>query len=191
MKKILLPCLFILSGLSLPLSGQEDFIYESFREAWLCPESFDEFASENRAEFNQDFQACAAQLRAYFELVAGSDITPSMLTGGHFNWPAQAYLAYLQDYPGASLSAFLSDIELVAFTGARWLDTPSGELSCQINTELRQAVFDFKTATYLQDEMTLGKDMADLRLEQHRQEVMAPLLNYLKQMQPFFNCNYY
>ncbi|MCB0581372.1 MAG: hypothetical protein KDD10_18930, partial [Phaeodactylibacter sp.] len=36
------------------LFGQENFIYEAFAQAWLHPESFDEYVAEHRQEFSDD-----------------------------------------------------------------------------------------------------------------------------------------
>ena len=195
MKKLLLynllfSILFV-SGFTTPAISQKDFVYNTFQEAWLAPAGFDAYVAEHKAEFNLDYLTCSGQLIAYFQAVASEDVSQDILIGEPFALLPTDYLEYLSAHPGAGVANFLRDIQRVGYEEVAWLDTPSGQMACELQGALRQSVFIYKQTHYLQEEATFGKDLADKELNQYWYEVMSPLFGYLEKMRPFFNCNYY
>ncbi|MCB0616087.1 MAG: hypothetical protein KDC75_22370 [Phaeodactylibacter sp.] len=83
--------------LSVPfLFGQESFIYEAYTEAWLHPESFDQYVAEHQREFNDNLSTCTAQIRDYFNVLYDRDAQRKALCPEESLWHAGTYIKAFQ-----------------------------------------------------------------------------------------------
>ncbi|MCB9293685.1 MAG: hypothetical protein H6559_11275 [Lewinellaceae bacterium] len=173
------------------LFGQENFIYEAFAQAWLHPESFDEYVAEHRQEFSDDLNTCAVQIRDYFNVVYDRDAQRKALCPEESLWHANTYISYLHSNPGVGTGIMIADMNRVASGRDTWAETVSGKATLWLQDKMRQEVFSFKQMNYLKLEAAYGTDVADQYMAGKWQQVLEPLKHYLKDMEVHLRCYYY
>ena len=178
--------------LSVPfLFGQESFIYEAYTEAWLHPESFDQYVAEHQREFNDNLSTCTAQIRDYFNVLYDRDAQRKALCPEESLWHAGTYISYLHSNPGVGMGIMIADMNRVASGREKWAETVSGKATLWLQDKLRQQVFTYKQMNYLKLEATLGTDAADQYIAEKWQRVLEPLKHYLRDMEAHMQCYYY
>ncbi|MCO6476000.1 MAG: hypothetical protein J5I94_05225 [Phaeodactylibacter sp.] len=178
--------------LSIPfLFGQENFIYEAFSEAWLHPESFDEYVAQHQDQFNDNLNTCAVQIRDYFNVLYDRDAQRQALCPEESQWHTGLYISYLHSHPGAGVGIMIADMNRVASGKYKWAETVSGKATLWLQEQLRQQVFCYKERNYLKLEAAFGTEAADQYMAEKWRQVLEPLKHYLKEMEGHMQCYYY
>ena len=181
---------FVVSSLPF-LLGQENFIYQAYCEAWLHPESFDEYVAEHRQQFNDDLNTCALQIRDYFNVLYDRQAQRKALCPEESLWHAGSYISYLHSNPGVGVGIMIADMERVASGRETWAETVSGKATLWLKEQLRLQVFAYKEMNYLSLEAALGTDAADRYMAEKWQQMLEPLNHFLKDMEVHMQCYYY
>ena len=171
--------------------GQENFIYEAYTQAWLHPDSFDEFVAEHQDQFNDNLSTCTIQIRDYFNVLYDRDAQRKALLPEESLWHAGTYVSYLHSNPGVGAGIMITDMGRVASGKDKWAETVSGKATLWLQAQLRREVFAYKEMNYLKLEATLGTDAADQYMMEKWQQVLEPLKHYLKDMEGHMQCYYY
>ncbi|MCB9035329.1 MAG: hypothetical protein H6557_01785 [Lewinellaceae bacterium] len=178
--------------ISLPLLfGQESFIYEAYAEAWLHPESFDEYVAGHRQQFNDNLNTCAIQIRDYFNVIYDREAQRKALFPEESLWHAGTYVSYLHSNPGVGVGIMIADMSRVASGREKWAETVSGKATLWLQEKLRQEAFAYKQMNYLKLETMLGAEAADQYMAEKWQRVLEPLKHYLQDMEAHMQCYYY
>ena len=146
---------------------------------------------DHQVEFNENLNTCAVQLKDYFNMVHSREVQHKALFPEESQWHGRTYIAYLHANPGAGTGLIIADMERVASGKYTWQETVSGKATLWLQEKIQQEVFYYKQKNYLKIEATLGTDAANQYLVEKRQDALAPLQAYLREMELHMQCYYY